>query len=125
MLHPIFALYPKGSTYMAVNNDGWRGVGHIVDDGSYILGYLVSEELHSSTRGRLIFSTFCRNSTSYLQERNYTVVRKDDLEFDFSVSFLMEEERISPKDADFSTTSPRTRYEPYWVGKSGININVE
>ncbi|ELK27030.1 T-cell receptor beta chain V region PHDS203 [Myotis davidii] len=50
-----------------------------------------------------------RNSTSYLQERNYTVVRKDDLEFDFSVSFLMEAERISPKDADFPTTSPKTR----------------
>lgn len=62
---------------------------------------------------------------SYLQERNYTVVRKDDLEFDFSVSFLMEEGRISPKDADFPATSPRTRYKPYWVGKYGININVE
>lgn len=53
------------------------------------------------------------------------MVRKDALEFDFSVSFLMEEERISPKNADFPATSPRTRYEPYWVGKSGININVE
>lgn len=53
------------------------------------------------------------------------MVRKDELEFDFLVPFLREEERPSPKDADFPATSPGTRYEPYVVGKSGVNADAE
>lgn len=53
------------------------------------------------------------------------MVRKDELEFDILVPFLREETRVSPKDADFPATSPGTRYEPYRVGKSGVNANAE
>lgn len=53
------------------------------------------------------------------------MVRKDELEFDFLVPFLREEERPSPKDADFPATSLGTRYEPCPVGKSGVNTDAE
>lgn len=50
--------------------------------------------------------------------------RKDELEFDFLVTFLRESERVSPKDADFSATSPGTRYEPYPVGSLGLMLRL-
>ena len=41
---------------------------------------------------------------------SYTVVTKDELEFDALVPFLWEEARPSPKDVDSSATSPGIRY---------------
>lgn len=50
------------------------------------------------------------------------MVRKDELEFDFLVPFLREEERPSPKDADFPATSPGTGMSPMSWGSLGLML---
>ncbi|KAB1276773.1 T cell receptor beta variable 29-1 [Camelus dromedarius] len=53
--------------------------------------------------------------------RKYTVVRKDKPESGFLVPFLKEEERLPPKDADSSATSPGARA----ICQHGVSVMIQ